>query len=61
MTQVKISKDKTLDKIDVMSKSSDKSEVKDSTIFAVFVRNIGMGRSYKIYYVINKGIVIYAY
>jgi hypothetical protein len=61
MTQEQISKDKTLDKIDVMLKSSNKSEVKDSTILAVFVRTVGMTRSYKIYYVTNKGNVIEAY
>lgn len=56
-----MAKDRNLQKIDEMLKSSQKNEIMTSTLLIVFTRNIGMTKSYKIYYYTERGSVIEAY
>lgn len=53
--------DKNLLKIDSLLKSSNASELKNANMVGVFVRNVGMTRSYKIYYETINGSIMEGY
>lgn len=56
-----IKADKNLNKIDDMLRQSNKNDLRGAVLSVAFMRNAGLTRSYKIYYLTDVGSIIEAY